>query len=63
MVKYPLGPKAARVFLKCSPRFPDAVALARITKRTAALLLNEDLGQNPGPLTPPFGNWSGAPFQ
>lgn len=54
MLKYngqnPTGPKAARVFLKYTALGSKMrLAQAHIMKRTAATLLSEGWGQNPGP--------------
>lgn len=54
--QYPTGPKAARVFLKQSPLFRDATGSSACDERTAAMLLSENWGQNPGPPALPSGD-------
>ena len=47
MIKYPTGPKAARVFLKRSPQSQDASSPGAFRKRTAATL-KVRAGDKPG---------------
>lgn len=60
MIKYPTGPKAARVFLKRSPRSQDASSRGAFKKRTVATLKTR-AGDKPGARTAISGRASPTP--